>query len=226
MYRSWLAPTPGGSRREEMLLAFDRQRVRRVLVIPPLFDESNKFRRQIAETMRFLDRYDIDSLCPDLPGCNESLADFSLQTLSGWRSAAQDAAETLGATDILAFRSGAGILPGDLPGWQFEPQAPRAALARLVRAEVVAGKESAHPRSAEDILGEARERGAVLAGWRFGPAMIAEIEAWDMPAPDRQRVLGQSDVGGRPLWLRAENDVDPAQADTLASLVAAGPEAA
>ena len=89
MITGW--PTPQG--REEYAVAFDRGRERRVLVLPAWFDESNKLRRQSIEVMRRLDAAGVDSMLPDLPGCNESEAPLGEQTLEGWRAAAQAAGE-------------------------------------------------------------------------------------------------------------------------------------
>src|SRR5690606_34249762 len=73
---------------EEYALAFDEGREARLLVLPALFDEANKLRRFSAEVMRRLDAAGIDTLLPDLPGCNESLAPLEGQTLAGWREVA------------------------------------------------------------------------------------------------------------------------------------------
>ena len=102
MISSW--PGPDG---EELAVALDRSRERRVLVLPALFDEANKLRHFTVEVMRLLDTAGIDTFLPDLPGCNESLALLDRQTLGGWRDAAALAARHFGATQVLTFRGGA-----------------------------------------------------------------------------------------------------------------------
>ena len=42
----------------------------------------------------------------------------------------------------------------------------------------------------------------------------------ELPAPANQRDIAQSDIGGPGLWLRAEPDHDPRQADALAAILA------
>ena len=74
MYVTWPCPLPDGSTGEEMALRFGKDRPRRLLMIPPLFDEANKFRHQVTEIMRRFDANGVDCVLPDLPGCNESTA--------------------------------------------------------------------------------------------------------------------------------------------------------
>ncbi|MGN6498040.1 MAG: hypothetical protein ACTHK5_12010, partial [Tsuneonella sp.] len=81
-----------------MALAFDRAREHRLMVLPALFDEANKLRRQTIEVMRRLDLSGIDSMLPDLPGCNESLQSLAIQTPTTWREAMAGAATHFGAT--------------------------------------------------------------------------------------------------------------------------------
>ena len=74
MYASWNAPDGAGEHSRELALTFDTGRTARLMILPPLFDEHNKLRRPIVSVMRRLDRAGIDSVLPDLPGCNESPA--------------------------------------------------------------------------------------------------------------------------------------------------------
>ena len=117
MYATWPCPLPNGRMGEEMVLGFDAARAQRLLVIPPLFDEANKFRHQIFEIMRRIDTREVDCFLPDLPGCNESTADLMQQTLGQWRAAVAAAATHFRATHVLAIRSGGWLVPGDSPGW-------------------------------------------------------------------------------------------------------------
>jgi len=100
MIAAW--PCPGG---EEYALAFDRNRPKRVLVLPAWFDEGNKLRHFTVEVMRRLDGAGVDSFLPDLPGCNESLAPLEQQTLQSWRAEAAEAAWFFSATHVLAIRA-------------------------------------------------------------------------------------------------------------------------
>ncbi len=51
--------------------------------------------------------------------------------------------------------------------------------------------------------------------------MIADLAATDVPAREDVQEIAQGDIGGAGLWLRMEPDHDPAQASSLARLIAA-----
>jgi hypothetical protein len=214
MIAAW--PGPAGA---EYAVAFDRQRDHRVLVLPAWFDEGNKLRHFTVEVMRRLDGSGIDSVLPDLPGCNESLAPLHAQTVDGWRSEAAEAASYFAATHVLALRSAAMIAP-DLPGWRYAPQAGSSQLRSLLRARVLAAREAGRDENRDTLLAEGREHGLELAGYRLGPAMVAQLAGGELPPPAKQRDVVQGDLGGAGLWLRAEPDHDPRQADALAAIVA------
>jgi hypothetical protein len=66
----------------------------------------------------------------------------------------------------------------------------------------------------------ARNVGIELAGWQLGPELVTQLEAAEPgESPIRARI-DQSTVGGKPLWLRAEPDEDPEQADAIAAIIA------
>jgi hypothetical protein len=211
---SW--PSPAGA--EEYALAFDRERDRRVLVLPAWFDESNKLRRLTAEVMRRLDGAGIDAFLPDLPGCNESEAPLAEQTVSGWREAAAEAARHFAATHVFAIRAGALVAP-DLPGWRYAAVNGTALLRGMLRARTIAAREAGREETRDGLLELGRREGIELAGYHLGPAMIAELESAEAPESERQRKICHADVGGAALWLRAEPDYDPAQADALAAIL-------
>lgn len=209
-------PAPGG---DEYAFAFDRSRGRRLVILPPLFDEANKTRHFLAEVMRRLDGAGIDCFLPDLPGCNESLAPLEAQTLAGWRKAAAAAAGHFAATHLLTVRAGALLAP-DLPGWRYAPQAGASVLRGLLRARVIASREAGGEESSEELLEQGREQGLELAGYKLGAGLIRELETAE-PAGDLTDIA-QSDLSGSGLWLRAEPGFDAKQADALAAIVAMG----
>jgi hypothetical protein len=223
MIVTWPCPAlEGGSPTEEMLLAFDRDRPVRVLVCPAWFDEANKLRRFTAEVMRRLDMAGIDTLLPDLPGCNESLFPLQLQTITGWCSAMTSAAETLRATHVLTIRAGAMVAPSNLPGWHYAAQSGPKLLRGMIRARALAAREAGIPVTSEDLVASGRESGQTLGGWPIGAAMFRELEtAEPLLAPGQSEIL-QSTIGGTGLWLRAEPDEDAGQADRLASVIIQG----
>ena len=215
MIAAW--PSPAG---EEYALAFDKGRTHRVLVLPAWFDESNKLRHFTVEVMRRLDGAGIDSFLPDLPGCNESLAPLEAQTIASWRTEAAEAAAYFAATHVLTLRAGALIAPDGLPGWRYAPVAGTSLLRGLLRARVLSAREAGRDEDRDALLTEGRERGLELGGYRLGPAMISDLEGSELGPSTKQRDIAQGDLGGGGLWLRAEPDHDPRQADALAAIVA------
>jgi hypothetical protein len=215
MIAAW--PGPMG---EEYALAFDKGRARRVLVLPAWFDEGNKLRRFTVEVMRRLDGAGIDVFLPDLPGCNESLAPLAEQSVATWSAAALATAEHFSASHVLAIRAGAMIAPASLPGWRYAPLVGSSQLRALLRARVLASREAGRDEDRETLLAEGRERGLELGGYPLGGAMIADLADGELPPTPSQRDRAQGDVGGGALWLRAEPDHDPKQADALAAIVA------
>lgn len=220
MIFTWNIPAPdGGPPTEEMLLAFDRGRAVRVLVLPAWFDEANKLRRFTVEVMRRLDAAGLDCFLPDLPGCNESLTPLSEQTLEGWRDAAAVAAATLKTTHILAIRAGALIAPAGLPGWHYASQAGPKLLRGMIRARTIAAREAGISETSERLMALGRSEGLMLGGWQIGAAMLLELEIAEPALVPGQQEIEQPQLGGPGLWLRAEPSEDAGQADALAAII-------
>jgi hypothetical protein len=112
------------------------------------------------------------------------------------------------------------IAPASLPGWRYAPLAGSSQLRALLRARVLASREAGRDEDRETLLAEGRERGLELGGYPLGGAMIADLADGELPPTPSQRDIAQGDVGGGALWLRAEPDHDPKQADALAAIVA------
>lgn len=202
----------------EYALAFDRHRKVRLLIVPPLFDEANRMRRMLVDTMRLLDAAGMDCFLPDLPGCNESEQDFSAQSLHGWRRAMALAASHFRASDVLAVRGGALVFPKVLPGMVLEPVKGASILRQMLRARTIAAREAGRSENAAELLVQGRETGLELAGWHCGPSLIAGLENAD-PEIEGQRIIAQAELGGAGLWLRAEPSAAPDQSAALARIV-------
>ena len=214
MIAGWPAPDGDG-----YALAFDRGRERRVIVVPALFDEANKLRHFTVEVLRRLGEAGVDAFLPDLPGCNESRAPLEAQTLTGWREAAELAARHFGATHALTIRGGALCGP-ELPTWRYAPATGASILRAMLRARVIASKEAGIEETRDGLLEAGRKSGLELAGYRLGAAMIRELETAEPSGGAALANIAQTDLGGSGLWLRAEPDHDPAQAEALARIVA------
>lgn len=188
------------------------------MVLPALFDEANKLRHFTVEVMRGLDAGGVDAVLPDLPGCNESLAPLELQTLLGWREAAEMAAALFGATHFLSLRGGALVAP-PLPGARYAPATGASILRALLRARVIASREAGIEESREALLDAGRKGGLELAGFRLGALMIAELEKAEPVGGTALANISQAELGGSGLWLRAEPDHSPEQAEALVSRI-------
>ena len=192
-----------------------------MLIVPPLFAEMNRTRRFLADTMRALDIHGIDSFLPDLPGTNESCQSFFSQSLHNWRTAMSAAGRHFVASHVLALRGGVLVFPNALPGWVVEPVSGSNLLRQLLRAGVIAAREAGEHLDSTTLLELGRTEGLMLAGYHFGPALIAALDT-ARPLDEGQREIRQSELGGSALWLRAEPGEDPAQSARLAAIVAAG----
>ena len=217
MIGSW--PSPRGG--EEYAVIFERSRALRLLVLPALFDEGNKLRHFTIEVMRRLDGTGIDCVLPDLPGCNESLAPLEEQTLEGWREAAAEAARHFGASHLLSMRGGALCEPAGLACLRYAPATGASLLRGMLRARVIASKEAGRHESSEALAEAGRAEGLELAGYRLGLTMIRELEVAEPSGGAALANIAQGDLGGPGLWLRAEPDHSPEQADALAALITA-----
>lgn len=219
MPATWPCPGPSGIA-DEYAVAFDRGRAVRLLIVPPLFEEMNRTRRMLIEMQRQLDALGVDSMLPDLPGCNESTQAFAAQSLGSWRDAMAAAARHFAATHVLAVRGGALVFPTNLPGWVLEPLKGSSILRQLLRARVLAAKEAGREESSADLLEQGRNHGLELAGYHLSAALVAGLDA-AVPQDEGQVVLRQAALGGSALWLRSEPGEDPAQSASLARIIAA-----
>lgn len=203
----------------ETALCCDQGRARRLLIIPALFDESNRLRRFTAEVMRALDQQDIDSFLPDLPGTNESVAPLVDQTLTSWSEAVASSAMHFATGKILTIRAGAAI-PAALNGWAYAPLSGAAALRHLLRARSLARREKGVADSHDAALEQAGQAGITLAGHPIGAQLFRELAQHDSIPAKGLRIIPQGEIGGAGLWLRAEPGEDADQAAALAALIA------
>ncbi len=215
MPATWPCPGPA----DELAVVFDRARPVRLLIVPPLFEEMNRTRRFLVETQRQLDTLGIDSMLPDLPGCNESPQPFAAQSLGSWRDAMAAAARHFGATHVLAVRGGALVFPTSLPGWVLEPAKGASILRQLLRARVLTAREAGREENSADLLEQGRNHGLELAGYQLSAALVAGLDA-AVPQDEGQVVLRQAALGGSALWLRSEPGEDAAQSANLARIIA------
>ena len=217
---AWPCPAPGGSGEEFALVVGPEDAPVQVLIVPALFDEANKTRRLLAQTMRLLAERDVASVLPDLPGCGESLAPLELQDLDSWRASVRKAAKHFAATHLLSIRGGAIVLPPRGPGWRFEPVGGLPQLQTMVRAQTIAAREEGREETSAHLLDFGRVHGLELAGYRLGARMVAGLEQAELPKRSKRPALTLAELGGEPLWRRSEPGDDPALAAALANRIA------
>lgn len=216
----WPGPRVENPFGHDYAFGFCSGKIECLLIVPALFEEANRTRRMVVETMRQLQPHGIDAVLPDLPGCNESLDDFSAQSLDSWRDAMADAALHFGATHVLAVRGGALVAPANVPGWALEPAKGPTLLRQLLRARTIASREAGRDERIEDLLSTGRAAVLELAGYRCGAPLIEGLEA-ALPAP-HLAPIALSEIGGPALWLRSEPGEDAAQSAALAARLVAG----
>ena len=216
---AWPCVAPGGSGEEFALVAGPDDPTARVLVVPALFEEANRTRRMLVETIRALAEAGVVGVLPDLPGCNESLAPLDRQTLGDWRAAMAAASVHFSATHVLTLRGGVLLVPDGLPGWQFEPIGGAQAIRPMFRARTVAAREEGRAETMDGLLAEGREQGIELAGYRLGAAMVRELESAKAADYGGQTVLRLEELGGAALWLRSEPGEDADLSAALATRI-------
>lgn len=191
---------------------------RTILIVPPLFDEMNRSRRMTIEAMRHLTKRDVASLLPDLPGCNESRAGLSTQSIESWRNAVSEAATQLRATHVVSIRGGSLLDDAaGLPIWRLVPVKGASLLKTLLRARISADKEAGLSTSAEQLIIEGQQHGLNLAGHALGPAMLGDLEKAISVATDNITEATLTEVAGTALWLRSEPGDSPEMSAAVAA---------
>jgi hypothetical protein len=209
---------------EEPALGFcPADATRKILIIPPFFDEMNRARRMLVVAMRDLAAHGVATVLPDLPGCNESLAPMSEQDLDCWRAAMVCVVEQLGATHIAAIRGGALIddaLP-HLPHWRLAPVKGASLIKTMMRTRIAGDKEAGITNSIENLMAQARTAHVELSGHLLNPEMVEQlIEAEPATLNNVTTVTlgdGPDMVSGSALWLRAEPQDDREMSAAIAT---------
>jgi hypothetical protein len=212
---TWPCPLPGGGTAAEYALTFDRKRPKRLLIVPPLFDEANRLRRFTVEVMRRLDSAGIDTILPDLPGTNESLQPLEIQEPQDWSDAMDTAARLFEATHALGVRGGCLFTPSALPALHYAPAKASSILRQMLRARTLAAREAGREETRDGLMETALASGMELAGYRLGAEFVRQFASLEQAAGAIE--IAQETVGGSGLWLRAEPGESETQADALAA---------
>jgi hypothetical protein len=207
-----------GGQREYCLSFGDAGASRSILIVPPLFDEMNRVRRILAGAMRELGASGVRAMLPDLPGCNESEAALSAQTVQTWKHAVAAAAAQLGATHIASIRGGTLVDHGcGLPTWRLAPVKGSSLLKTMLRTRIAAEKEAGNVVTIEQLMAAALSAPLELSGNLLGAAMLESLDnAEPVDAPNVREVT-LAEVAGTPLWLRAEPQDCPEMSIAIAA---------
>ncbi len=214
------------SRADEQCLRFaGAQDAPAILMVPPLFDEANRMRRTLVQTMRSLSALGIASLLPDLPGQNDSLQPTEAATLMQWRDAlAAIAAAERGAVLVASWRGGALIddaVGGAIGWWRMAPVAGTSIVKAMIRTRIAGEREAGRMVTADSVRAEAGDGPVELAGNFLNARMLDELEGASPAevAPLRTVAvgLGAGKLTGSALWLRAEPGEDTAMAEAMAA---------
>ncbi len=208
---------------EEQVLGFGApDAARKILIIPPLFDEMNRVRRMLVSAMRQLAERGVAAYLPDLPGTNESMALMPEQDLDSWRAAIVLAAEQLGATHIAAIRGGALIDDSvSLPHWRLAPVKGASLIKTMMRTRIAGDKEAGIITSTDDLMAEARISQVELSGNLLNLKMVEQLNGAEAAPLANVRTVTLSEgpdmISGSALWLRAEPQDDPAMSAAIAA---------
>jgi len=183
------------------LLRFGPEEGPVVALFLPLFEEANRTRAFGVSLLRALARRGIGGVLPDLPGQGESEIATAAATLADLRKAGV----TVGATHVIAIRSGALLAP-DRPAWLLSPQTGRELVRELTRV-------SGAPLDGDlvEVAGNLLSRVLLndLQGATHVAGRVVRLTSDPQPA--------DLHVDGSPLWRRAEPDNDPALVQLLAA---------
>ncbi len=200
---------------EEAVLAFGQADWPTLLILQPLFEEANRTRNILAQSMRILaSDFGVASILPDLPGTGDSLVPTADVRWHDWTDAVGAvAAQINGPLHTVAVRGGA-LLDQHANAqfrWRLQPATGASLLRDLVRATALSSGEKSSV-----VADRARSDGAMLAGNMIHPSLYQAIEsATPDPAPARVVRLddGPEPADYRPgavaVWRRAEPVNDP-----------------
>ena len=204
---------------DELCLISGGQHQIKILLIPPLFDEMNRMRRALVDTMHLLNERGIGSILPDLPGTNESLFPQGEASLTLWRNALNSCIRQHTECKFIAsFRGGCLIddFDDELPHWRLSPVKGSSLLGTMMRTRIASDKEAGKNTKMVDLQKIATTTRLNIAGNEINPTMFAEL-GQAAPAEQIKSRLARLEVdsqhadvklAGSPLWLRAEPDTD------------------
>lgn len=201
-----------------------------ILFLAPFFEEANRTRHFLIETMRGLAIRGFRCVLPDMPGTLESTTPLDSLDWADWTGAAAAVADITGAAHSVAVRGGA-LLDGPnnvRSRWRLAPTEGSALMRDLVRIRMAADREDGVGATAAEVEARALAAPFDVAGYRIAPGFVAALKAASpaKAAPTRTVRLETdaqaADVkfAGQPLWRRSEPEHDPILSQSIIADIA------
>lgn len=196
----------------EQMLRHGESHEIQVLILPPFFEDANRFRQIIVAIMRSLSDLGIGSGLLDLPGAGESLVDTANVMIDDWRGALGAATGMLwqpGQPRLVASFRGAALIDDAAQAehlWRFAPETGQRLVRDLRRTQLTSSSD-ALKCGYEKVAGNVVQTAFLDALAMCTPA----------PAPSVRTVRLATDaadadakVPGAAIWRRSEPGDDPA----------------
>jgi len=217
--------------RDELCLKAGVDHSNQILLIPPLFDEMNRMRRMLVDSMRALDTRGIGSILPDLPGSNESLFPQADASFDLWRKAlSQCTAQHSVTPHVASFRGSALVDDFDSANkiWRLSPAKGNSLLRTMMRTRIASDKEAGTVTTMAALSEQAESSAINLAGNDIGPQMFKDLQETKLSDHEHVRTVrlesdsqpADAKLLGTALWLRAEPDEDMALSQAIADDIA------
>lgn len=201
-----------------------------ILFLAPFFEEANRTRHLLIETMRALGRKGYRCVLPDLPGTLESLTPLDSLDWADWTGAVSAAAAATDARHAVSVRGGA-LLDGAIDvasRWRLAPAEGSALLRDLIRIRMAADREDGVAATAADVEASALSTPFEVAGYRIAPAFVGALKAAATVDTTPSRIArlvtdaqpADVKLAGQPLWRRSEPEHDPALSEAIAADIA------
>lgn len=171
---------------------------RRLLIVPPLFEEMNRSRRLMALAGEALARRNVESLLPDLPGTGDHEESSDAMDWERWRAAIAGLAREQQVHATLALRGGALLddAAGPGPRYRLAPAMGAALLRDLLRARAATDVETGGGMTVARLEAQLAQGETVEAtGYPLTPALATALRAATPVAArpgDRELTLGEA----------------------------------
>ena len=191
-----------------------------ILFLAPLFEEANRTRHFLIQTMRGLAAQGYACYLPDLPGTLESQTPLEQLDWDDWTGAIAAVAEAIDTPlRTVSLRAGCLLDHAARPKarWRLAPQDGTTLARELVRIRMAAAREDGQVVTAAELNAELGSQEFAVAGYRLSPALGAALKGAAIDSSEMVRTLrlegdiqpADAKLAAQPLWRRSEPDDDP-----------------